>query len=49
VTIIYPAASAQSPIATLHLIVHELPALLVVPVVNRENDDGAKARILQLK
>jgi hypothetical protein len=32
VTVIHSTASAQSRVATLHLIVHELLALLVVPV-----------------
>jgi hypothetical protein len=33
VTVIHSTASAQSRVATLHLIVHDLPVFLVVPVV----------------
>jgi hypothetical protein len=37
VTVIHSIASAQSRVATLHLIVHELLVFLVVPVVIRVN------------
>ena len=35
-TVIHSTASAQSRVATLHLIVHELLAFLVVPSGNRD-------------